>query len=386
MNQQVDQVQEDDEDSALEAAFAARQERKVVEPEATQADAGTPPASDTAPTAATPEPAKQAEPFEGYSALPEAVRKQYDTAMAAQKASEELTAKLRQQELDNQALRNRLAPVQRQLSELQRSRQNAPAATAQPAKPSALGFDQWLKKQTPERQAELKRFPEEAQAQFEVARDLLESTLGERLKEIESKNEERFTAITMREEVRQIEREHPDWQKYAADTLPDGRMQCRTKEGVDYWNWVLAQGQDIQSAAKGQTAAECAQALSVYKWEKENPGYATAIKDELFEAFLTTRPRAYRDVVRGMDLKDRELIMDEFAEACAEAQRQIESEDPNVAKAKTLADKRQRQVGNVAPSIRANAAPAAAAASSEDADIDAAHQIRQQWLKDKQNR
>lgn len=360
-----EEVRDEDDaaDAALEAAFAERQARKGIAPK----DVDPPEVVDKLAGIAEPEPAKAeepepvappvSEPFEGYAALPEAVRKRFDDAQKKAAEADAYAEKLRKREAEYNALHGRVKPLQQYYD------QNRSQPAQKPQAPTPVGFDDWLKATSKEYQQWATEFPVDAKVQFEQMQSV-SADANKRIQSVEEKVEERFREFQKKAEIERLSRTHTDYTEYTAGTA----------KGTDLRNWASAQGPEAIAAIESDSADEVSQALSVYKWEKENKIVAEVRYSEHFGDWLKDQSRHIQAMANSLDIEDRKDVLTWYTGGIVD-----QAPDPNAAKASALAAKRQRQTANVSPLVRQTAAPATAADGSEDAEIDAVFKERQQW-------
>lgn len=364
MIDETQQVEEIDEDDSFELAAQDRDKRFNRAPEQTpEPEKAAPAPEPETPAAETTEPANP-----DYSALPEDVRKkleQFDRVQADK-------AKLEQ---DFKALHNRLAPTQRELDRLR----SQPRAEPKPAPRPTIELEAWLKNQPEEQRAYFDEFPSEARSAFNIAKNLAETMISDRLGQIESESKSNIAQLQRRMEVSALQSQHPDWNKYGM-RQENGRFVPATREAADYWTWVGQQDGTVQAAAQSDYADDISRVLSLYKFERDDGDYKSAVDSDDFKVWVGAVPRQVSALRFSNDIEDRKFMLSQFMRDRDEAIRSMESENPDARKAKALAEKRQQQAQRVAPSIRGSAAPASAAAGDEDAGLEAAHQLRQQRL------
>lgn len=352
-------------DAALEAAFAERQAHKgiapkdVDPPEVVDKLAEVAERQEAAP-AATPEPAASVpdEPFEGYSALPEAVRKRFDEAQKKAAEADRLAAEVTKAREQYNALHGRVKPLQQYYD------QNRNQQPAKPQAPAPQGFAEWVKQQSPEYQQYAKDFTEEARVQFDVFQRA-NAEADKRIQSVEEKVESRFRELQQRNELDRLARTHSDFKEYSATGT----------KGAELRKWAESQGADVIAAIESDSADDVSQALSLYKWESAEPIVRETYSSTDFQDWLGKQSIHVQAMARSLDIEDRKDALHWFIghlEQSAPA-------DPNAAKGASLAAKRQRQAANVSPLVRQTAAPATAADSSEDAELDAVAQERQRW-------
>lgn len=316
------------------------------EPEAQPEPVATEPAAEGEPA---PEPV--AEPFEGYNALPEAVRKKFDELNSRASVADKLQADTEKLRNDYNALHNRLAPVQRKLEELQR---NQPKQVA--AEP-ALSVDEWSKSLTPQMREYFRQFPEEARAQFEISRDLVDR----RAKELSASVDEKFHQIERKNELSMLAREHPDYRDFA---LSEGKP--ATTKGAAFWQWLPSQPEHIQALAHSDSAADIASAITLHKWEQQ-PDVQAALKETQepeFKSWIAQQPRALADALYSPRIDDRIAVMRIFDQHLR--LQEAGNTGPQVARVAQIAARREQQ-GKASPSIRPTVAPHSAVTDGQDA-------------------
>lgn len=331
------------------------------------------PVSDVADTDAAPEPesapVEDSEPFPGFSALSPEVQERFKELSEKSKAAERLAEIERERDklrADYNAVYNRLAPVQRRLSELEKQRQSAPAE--QPTL-SKFQVDDWVKKQTPERQRYFREFPEEARAAAEIAHEMAREIVGSEVSRVREETNKRIHEIERRSEISALSAQHPDWNDYRLERDANGAWRPVSQTGAEYWQWVDTQPPAIRELADSDSAPAVAQALALFKWERENPEYSETVKSADFQKWANAVAPSLRSLVSSTDLRDRMYVLGQFWRDYDESRAQENG------KANDLAQKREKQRQQVAPSIRGTAAPVnPAARGDEDAVIESVWQ------------
>lgn len=331
------------------------------------------PVAEVAPSEDAPEkpeePAGDPEPFPGFSALSPEVQARFKELSERSRAAERVAEIERERDklrADYNAVYNRLAPVQRRLSELEKQRQVAQAE--QPIL-SKFQVDDWVKKQTPERQRYFKEFPEEARAAAEIAHEMAREIVGTEVTRVREETNKRIQEIERRSEISALAAHHPDWNEYRLERDANGSWRPTSQAGVEYWRWVDSQPAAIRELADSDSAAGVAQALALFKWERENPEYVETVKSADFQKWANAVAPSLRSLVSSTDLRDRMYVLGQFWRDYDESRAQ------NNVKANDLAQKREKQRQQVAPSIRGTAAPVNPAAhGDEDAVIESVWQ------------
>lgn len=365
------EVEDQDVDAELEAAFAEREKRRGKEPppaapESPQAESEDEPSAEVQPEAKD-----DPEPFEGYSALPESVRAKWDEINKKAAEADRIAAEHQKLQNNYNALHNRLAPTQRELEQLKRQTQQRPQA-----KPEALKWDDWLKTLDEEGKSWAKEFPEEARNSFRAA----QSVAAAMFKSGEDRLNSTISELKKQAEIDRLSAKHEDWRDFIASNDPSGAVVPHTQKGADYWAWVSNQPPEIQALANGNAAQEVAAALDVYKWEKQHPEYQQVISHPAFAQWIDDQPSVYRSVIHSANVNDRVRMWEKFIADYDRSQAPADT-----TRADQVAARRDKQARNISPSVRSNVAPAStAAASGEDAEIEAAYQLRKQHLSKRQ--
>lgn len=370
--------------------------------EPAQAQAQAPAAEAQPPTLGEVQPAAPAadapppEPFPGYSELSEEVRKHYDR----------LRADLDKVRQDYGAIHNRLAPTQRELDrerrarqELQQALQSAKAPPAAgPAQPASAApapapapaadlrgeVERWLQRQSPERQEYFKQFPEEAMTAFEIAHGVVKDVLSQREEEFKRQ----LKTLEERTEFAQLSAMHPDFSRYMLADHPTDPTKAiaPTQEAADFWSWVNRQPEHIYALANSARAVDISSALSLFKWEKENPEFGQTVSMPEFNRWAAVMPRRLIEMLGSTDVGERQFVLAQFWRDYEEATKggqpgaQPAAGGPEASKAADLAAKRAQQAQRTAPSVRSTPTPAASGAgASEDAEIESAWQMREAW-------
>lgn len=355
----------DEEDLAMEAAHAAieasRNGGKAPEVEAQQQEpvpeVAEPPQEGNQPHAD--------EPFEGYSTLPEAVRKRFDEAQAKAARAEALAASEAKLRNDRDAAIARVAPLQR---ELEKYRQGQPQRQ-QTQTPKPVGFDDWIKDTSKDYQRWANEFPEDARIQFEVAQRAA-AMADTRIQSVKDEVEQRFSELRQRNELDRLARTHPDYVEFTA-TGP---------KAAEIRAWAESQGPDVQAALASDSADEVSAVLSTYKWEQSDPVVRETYADPNFQQWLGKQSRHIQSMARSVDATDRVDLMhiyigSEYGTAKA-------GDPKTAARVQELTQRREQQSRTVSPSFRPNVAPASAAnVGGEDAEWAAANARIEQWRK-----
>lgn len=364
---------------------------EVQPPAPGEAQSAVPTPADARPAADDP----PSEPFPGYSGLSEEVRKHYDHLRAD-------LARVRQ---DYGAIYNRLAPTQRELDrerrarlELQQALQSAKASSAagpvQPAAPAPAPapaaadlrgeVERWLQRQSPERQEYFKQFPEEAMTAFEIAHGVVKDVLSQR----EEAFKHQLKTLEERTEFALLSAMHPDFSRYMlADHPTDpAKAIAPTQEAADFWSWVNRQPDHIYALANSSRAMDISSALSLFKWEKENPEFGQTVSTPEFSRWAAVMPRRLIEMLGSTDVGERQFVLAQFWRDYEEATKggqpgaQSAAGGPEASKAADLAAKRAQQAQRTAPSVRSTPTPAVfGAGASEDAEIESAWQMREAW-------
>lgn len=351
------------------------------------------PVAESAPPADAPQPepesagapqAKPAdEPFPGYKDLSDDLRAQFDR----------LRQDLDKTRQDYGALYNRLAPTQRELDrargELQRYQEQLrqpqaqqPQAVRQPEpEPQPVTqdlraeVDRWLKRQSPERQEYFKQFPEEAMTAFEIAHGVVNDILAQREKEFETK----IQSVAQRAEYAELAARHPDYSQYAAWEDPKTRKTVfASQDAADFWSWVNRQPDNVYALANSAKAVDISEALSLYKWERENPQFGETLALPEFQRWAGAMPRRLTEMLGSTDVNERRFVLAQFwrdyEEATgAKAPQPVAPPSPDSQRAAELAARREKQAQRTAPSFR-GAPTGTPGRTGEDAEIEAAYQ------------
>lgn len=373
MTEQVQKTEDELMQEAQALIDARRNEGKLPpKPEALEPIAAAEPETPepAAPDGETPaEPAAPDEPFEGYNALPEAVRKKWDELNQKAAEAERLRADGEKLRNDFNALHNRLAPVQRELDKLQRASANQPRQSA-----PSLSVEDWAKSLTPQMQKYYREFPEEARAAFEIARSVTERTTAD----IEQRFEGKLHEIERRAELAVLSREHPDFRDYSKV-----RGQPATPKAAEFWNtWLPNQPEHIQSLVHSDSAEDTAAALSLFKWE-QRPEVQAAIAEQrepAFQSWLAQQPSTLAAAIYSPRIDDRIAVWRLFDQhlKLQEVGQQAEPDPQAAARVAQLAARREQQ-GKASPSIRQTVAPPSAATDGNDAGWAAAVAAARQY-------
>lgn len=358
----TEQVQKTEDELMQEASalIAARRNEGKLPPKAETPETTTePPAeSESAETVETSEPDKSepapAEPFEGYSALPEAVRQKWDEMMAKAAAAERAEAAAADFRQKYEAMHGRVAPLQRQLDQLQRQAQAAPRPVQH-----SLTVDEWSKSLTPQMRDYFERFPEDAKAQFEIARDVAERQAAALTERVDQKVHE----IERRAELAVLAREHPDFRDYS---LNNGTP--ATQKGAAFWQWTQSQPPHIQELARSDHADDIAAALSLHKWQ-QRPEVQAAYEDlkaPECQQWLRSQPPAIANLLDSPRIDDRIAVM-RMLDQHLRLQEGTKAPDPQTAARVSQIAARREQQGKASPSIRPTVAPHSATTDGNDA-------------------
>lgn len=325
--------------------------------------------------AAPPEP----EPFEGFSTLPpdlqeriNGLRTKTQAELAAERQrAEAAAAELAKTRNDYTSMYNRVAPMQR---ELDRMRNQRPATGAAPAT-KQLTMEDWLKRQSPERQAFFREYPADAEQQFDIAR----SVATEFMQELQRETHAQIAQIKTEGEIARLSAAHPDWARYGQDRDPaTGRYVDRTPDATKYWGWVEKQPRSIQQMAESNSAADISEVLTTFKWEEANPEYRNTLAMPEFSAWQQAMPRNLTELVHSTNLNERLLVLSYFWRDYEEAQGAAAS--PEAARAQSIAARRDVQAARTTPTPRGAVAPVGnttAAGVSEDAVVEGVYQQMQ---------
>lgn len=363
----------DEEDLAMEAAQAAIDAARnkdaepapeVVPPEVQAEEA---PQEGVAPVAD--------EPFEGFSQLSETAKAKWLEVEAKAKRAEELAAAEAKLRNDFNALHNRMAPLQRKLSDYEKQ----PRPQQATAKPS-LDVNEWLKTQSPERQRYFREFPEEGRAAFEIARDLFEGQFSQQIRSIQEQTARQFQDLQFKSELSRLAATHNDYKEFGFREV-DGKREPLTQKAADYLAWAAAQGQEVQAAIDSDSADDVSATLSLYKWETSDPIVREVMYSPDFSNWLSRQSRHIQAMARSLDIEDRKDALHLFA-GHLEQQQPAQADPKTAARVQQVAQRREQQSRSVSPSFRPNVAPASAAnTGGEDADWAAANARIEQWRK-----
>lgn len=354
----------DEEDLAMEAAHAAIEASRngTAPPE--------PAAQQQEPEPGITEPAQEGnqphadEPFEGYSALPEAVRKRFDEAQKKAAEADRLATEVAKEREKYNALHGRVKPLQQYYDQ----NRNQPQKQQVQA-PKPVGFDDWIKETSKDYQRWAGEFPEDARIQFEVAQRAA-AMADTRIQSVRNEVEQRFQALQQRSELDRLARTHPDYVEFAATG----------QKAADIRAWAESQGPDVQAALASDSADEVSAVLSAYKWERGDPVVRETYNDPHFQRWLGNQSRHIQSMARSVDVIDRVDLMHIYIGSEYGAAR---ADDPKTAaRVKELTQRREQQSRTVSPSFRPNVAPASAAnVGGEDAEWAAANARIEQWRK-----
>lgn len=364
----------DDEDLAMEAAHAAIEASRNKD-----SGAETQPAPEVAETPEQP-PEQEGtapvsdEPFEGFSQLSEAARAKWLELDAKAKRADELAAAEAKIRGDFNALHNRMAPLQRKLSDYEKQpRAQAPQAQAAP------GFNDWLKGTSKEYQQWAREFGEDAKLQYEHAMRVT-AEADRRIRSVEESVESKFRDLELKNEVSRLAAIHGDYKDYAFREEGGQRVPL-TQKAADYFKWAAEQGDEVQAAVYGDSAADVAATLSVYKWEKSEPVVRETMTSPEFQSWLGTQSRHISAMARSLDIEDRKDVMQWYI-GHLDQQKPAQADPKTAARVQQVAQRREQQSRSVSPSFRPNVAPASAAnTGGEDADWAAANARIEQWRK-----
>lgn len=364
----------DEEDLAMEAAHAAIEASRnkdsgaedqpapeaAVTPEQPPEQEGAAPVSD--------------EPFEGFAQLSEAAKAKWLELDAKAKRADELAAAESKLRGDFNALHNRMAPLQRKLSDYEKQ----PKSQASQAQ-AAPGFGDWLKGTSNEYQQWAREFPVDAKVQFE---QMLRVTADadKRVRAVEESVNSRFQELEFRTELSRLSAAHPDYKEFSFREI-DGKREPKTQKAADYFKWAADQGDEVQGAVYGDSADDVAASLSLYKWEKSDPVARDTLSSPEFQSWLSGQSRHISAMARSLDIEDRKDALHLFI-GHLEQQKPAQADPKTAARVQQVAQRREQQSRSVSPSFRPNVAPASAAnTGGEDADWAAANARIEQWRK-----
>lgn len=349
------------------------------EPPAPPQDAPAPdaPPAAGAPAQDAPPAAPEPEPFEGFSTLPpdlqeriNGLRTKTQAELAAERQrAEAVSADLAKARNEYTAMYHRVAPMQRELDRMR----NQPAVAGAPA-PKQLTMDDWLKRQTPERQAFFREYPADAEQQFDIAR----SVAAEFMQEMQRETSSQIAQIRTENEIARLTAAHPDWARYGQDRDPTtGQYVDRTPDATKYWGWIDKQPPHIQKMAVSNSAADISEVLTTFKWEQANPEFGSTLAMPEFAQWQQAMPRNLTELVHSTNLNERLLVLSYFWRDYEEAQGAAAS--PEAARAQSIAARRDVQAARTTPTPRGAVAPVAntAAGVSEDAVVESVYQQMQ---------
>jgi len=341
-------------------------------PPAAQADAqadAPPEGGEPAPEGAPPQ-AGEDEPFPGFSSLSPELQERVRATIG--KTAAELEAERRQREKLTRSLdetrrgyaaqMGRVQPLQREVDRLRRLAEGRPSPVAK----RELSLQDWLKRQSPERQAYFQRYPEDAQEQFEIAR----SVVSDMLQDVRSEVSAELTQIRTKAEIARLQAAHPDFAQYGQH-WDAARKQwvSQTPAAERYWSWVDSQPEQIRSMAESDSADDIAPALTLFKWEEQNPEYRQTLALPEFARWRAAVPQRLTEMLDSPNISERSFVLSSFWRDYQEAQGTQVGNDPRAAE--VLARREQR--GNlITPLPNSAAAPASSAApgASEDAVVE----------------
>lgn len=209
---------------------------------------------------------KPEEPFPGFSALSEPVRKAYEDAQEklrqAEQRAQEHEQRFRQRDEEFRALHGQHAPTQKKLAELERQlkERDTQIATARP-------LEKWQKQKTD--------LPEESEA-FEQLVEGNVNPLREKVGTLESTVEELRQENARLQHAYYVERQQAALDRYCKQhEYPDWRDTIKP-ENKDFWDWALdannplLDDDDRQAIGpNGYDAMKYAKVLTVFHREKE---------------------------------------------------------------------------------------------------------------------
>jgi len=299
--------------------------------------------------------------------LPPEAQEQFQRLRSDSAEAQRIRAELQQLQANYGSLYNRLAPTQRELDQLRRQMQSRGSQGGEPPAPT-LTMEAWFKRLPKATQEFYAQYPEDRDAAFEASRAAVESVAAH----LRTETEERFTRMRVESERQQLAARHPDFHQYVQRQDPrTGQWYNPTPQAQDYWSWVERQPESIQALAMGQTAAENADALTLYKWEKDNPAFQTTIQMEAYQRWAAAMPPRLTEMIHSPNLDERLTVLSYFWRDYNEATQGAAPPTPEAIAAQQLAARRERQAERVAPSPRGTPAPAStAAAFDEDAAIE----------------
>jgi len=300
------------------------------------------------------------------AALSPEAREQLERLRSESEEAKRIRNEMDQLRANHNALYHRVAPTQRenealrrQLEQIQRSGGAAPAAAP------VLTMDAWFKRLPKTTQEFYAQYPDDRDAAFEAARAAVESVAAH----LRTETEERFAQMRLEAERNQLAAQHPDFQQYVQRwDAQNQRWINPTPQAQDYWGWVERQPEHIRALAVGSTAAENANALTLYKWEKDNPNFHQTLQHPDFQRWAQAMPPRLTEMVLSPNLDERLTVLSYFWRDYNEAIGNTASPTPEANAARQLAARRERQTQSIAPSPRGTPAPASAAAGAFDED------------------
>lgn len=353
----------------LAASQPPQVDEHAVGSEPPSAEAAPAPAPESAPApvaeAAEPTapPATEEQEPEWMAALPPEAREQLQQLRGESTEAKRLKAEIQQLQANYGSLYNRLAPTQRELEQLRRQVQR-PGSAPQAEAPT-LSMDSWFKRLPKATQAFYEQYPEDRDAAFEAARAAVDGMA----QHLQAETQRQLQQIRLDSERAQLQARHPDFQLYV-QRFDQQRQQwvSPTRQAEDYWGWVNKQPEQIQALAMGSTAAENADALTLYKWEKDNPAFSQTLQSEPFQQWASAMPPRLTEMVFSPNLDERLTVLSYFWRDYEEANRGAAPPTPEANAAQQLAARRERQAERIAPSPRGTSAPTSVAAGSFDED------------------
>lgn len=312
------------------------------------------------------------EPFEGFAQLSEVAKAKWLEVEAKAKRTDELAAAEAKIRGDFNALHNRMAPLQRKLSDYEK--QPRPPMQA----PAPVGFNDWLKGTSKEYQQWAREFGEDAKIQYEHALRVT-ADADKRIASVEERVESRFRDMQFKTEVSRLAATHGDYREFGFREV-DGRREPLTNKAADYLNWAAAQGPEVQSAIESDSADDVSATLSVYKWENSDPVVREVRYSPEFGGWLSRQSKHVQAMASSLDIEDRKDALHWYI---GHQEQQSAPADPKTAaRVQQVAQRREQQSRSVSPSFRPNVAPASAAnTGGEDADWAAANARIEQWRK-----
>lgn len=296
--------------------------------------------------------------------LPPEAQEQFQRLRSDSAEAQRIRAELQQLQANYGSLYNRLAPTQRELDQLRRQMQSRGSQGGEPPAPT-LTMEAWFKRLPKATQEFYTQYPEDRDAAFEASRAAVESVAAH----LRTETEERFTRMRVESERQQLAARHPDFHQYVQRQDPHTKQWYNpTPQAQDYWSWVERQPESIQALAMGQTAAENADALTLYKWEKDNPAFQTTIQMEAYQRWAAAMPPRLTEMIHSPNLDERLTVLSYFWRDYNEATQGAAPPTPEAVAAQQLAARRERQAERVAPSPRGTPAPASTAAGAFDED------------------